>query len=114
MPLISRISGIFIIGVGIFIFTGRFSTLNSFFLKSGYAIASWSTSGGPQVRFLPALIFLIAAIFPLILHLIKKKQAFSPGIIVFSGIFLALALAQAAGILNCMDLLAGWFTFIGI
>jgi cytochrome c-type biogenesis protein len=114
MPLISRISGVFIIGIGIFIFTGRFSTLNSFFLKSGYAIASWSKSGAPQVQFLPALAFLIIALFPLILHLIKGKQIFSRGIIVFSGIFLALAFAQASGILNCMNLLTGWLTFIGI
>jgi cytochrome c-type biogenesis protein len=114
MPLVSRISGVFIIGIGIFIFTGRFSTLNSFFLKSGYALASWSESGGPQVRFLPALAFLIIALFPPALRLIKKKHIFSRGIIVFSGIFLILALVQAAGILNCMDLLAGWFMFIGV
>ncbi|MDR2095669.1 MAG: cytochrome c biogenesis protein CcdA [Treponema sp.] len=114
LPLISRISGVFIIGIGIFIFTGRFSALNSFFLKSGYALASWSKSGGPHVRFLPALVFLIIALFPPVLRIIKKRPVFSYGIIVFSGLFLILAIAQAANILNCMDLLAGWFMFIGV
>ncbi|MDR1903799.1 MAG: cytochrome c biogenesis protein CcdA [Treponema sp.] len=114
VPLISRISGVFIIGVGIFIFTGRFSALSSFFLRNGYAIASWSKSGGPQARFLPALIFLIIALLPPVLRAIKKRPVFSRGIIVASGIFLALAITQAAGILNCMELLARWFMFIGV
>jgi cytochrome c-type biogenesis protein len=112
--VMQRISGIFLIAIGLFMMLGRFKTLTPFFLKQGYAIAAWTQNGGLAIRLVPAIVFLAIALFPIIIKLIKQKYIFSPGTLVFSGIFLALTILQAAGIINCLDLVSRWMSYIGV
>jgi cytochrome c-type biogenesis protein len=133
VSLIQRISGVFLIGIGLFMMSGRFKTLNGFFLKNGQRLAALAERGGPLPRFLPALVFFLAAL-PFAAAAIKggrekgpeglsgspggPKQAPRrlprPGPIVFSALFLALAILQAAGLIQILALAARWFSFAGI
>jgi cytochrome c-type biogenesis protein len=113
-PVIQKISGVFITAIGIFIMTGRFKTLNSFFLKAGFSLSAWARSGGQGARFIPAIIFFITALLPPLIRLIRKRTTLSRGICIFSGLFLALSLLQAAGLVSCLELLSRWFMYIGI
>jgi cytochrome c-type biogenesis protein len=113
LPVIKTISGVFLIFMGLFIMTGRFRLLSAFFLKTGYTLSRWASSGGAAVRFLPALIFLFIAALPFVVRLLKKKKLFAPAPAIFSGIFLCLAILQAAGLINSAALLASWFLYTG-
>jgi cytochrome c-type biogenesis protein len=112
--LIQRISGIFLIGIGLFMMLGRFKTLNSFFLKNGLRLAALAESGGPLPRFLPALVFFLAALALFTAAVKKKPPPLRPGSFIFPALFLILAALQAAGLLQVLDLAARWLTFAGI
>jgi cytochrome c-type biogenesis protein len=114
IPLIRKISGIFLIFIGLFIISGRLRTLNSFFLKSGYALADWSRSGSLLVRLLPAAVFFLIALLPPLRRLVKKQSLPSPGLFIVCGIFFLLGAAQTAGLINCAKIIGGWFLYQGI
>jgi cytochrome c-type biogenesis protein len=111
LPLIKRISGIFLIGIGIFILLNQYQRLNIFMLKSEYAFSAWAKTGGLPVRVLPAILFFIIAVLPPALRLIKKRPLRVWPLIVFSGIFSILGIAQAAGILDSADLFSRWLLY---
>jgi cytochrome c-type biogenesis protein len=113
-PVIQKISGLFLIAMGIFMTLGRFKTLNSFFMKTGYSLAVLARNGGRPGRIIPALFFLLIALMPPLFRVIGKKPLLSPGLWVFSGLFTVLAVLQGTGLINCPELLAQWFMFIGI
>jgi cytochrome c-type biogenesis protein len=134
--LIQRISGVFLIGIGLFMMPGRFKTLNGFFLKNGLRLAALAERGGPLPRLLPALVFFLVALVPFTAAAIKGRQGKRsegpsggipeqgaeniprrpprPGPLVFSALFLALAILQAAGLIQILALAARWFSFAGI
>jgi cytochrome c-type biogenesis protein len=137
VSLIQRISGVFLIGIGLFMMLGRFKTLNGFFLKNGQRLAALAERGGALPRFLPALVFFLAALVPFLAAAAggKRKETPSggaspgvpeqgrgnvsrrlprPGQIVFSAVFLVLAILQAAGLIQILTLAARWFAFTGI
>jgi hypothetical protein len=93
---------------------GRFFLLNSFFQKNGYRLAQWAQGGSLSVRLIPALLFLLVAALPFIIRLIKKKKLLAPLPVIYLVVFLFLAAANAAGIINCMDYLSRWFAYSGI
>ncbi|MDR2484193.1 MAG: cytochrome c biogenesis protein CcdA [Treponema sp.] len=107
-----KISGIFIIGIGVFIMLGRFKYLNAFFLRTGYALGEWAGNGA--VRLIPAIIFFIAALIPLVYRMVRNIKAFSWVSVVFCGICMFLSMAQIVGLINCVEILSRWFTFIGV
>jgi cytochrome c-type biogenesis protein len=88
-------------------------------MKSQWTFIDWAQSGEPLVRVLPALLFFIIAVLPLAIQLLRKKLLgttypgrFEAGLlIIFSGIFVILGIAQAAGILDSADLLARWLIY---
>jgi cytochrome c-type biogenesis protein len=110
LPFIPKVSGVFVIAMGVFIMTGRFSAMSGFFLKNGYALGRWAESGDPAVRFLPAAVFLLAGILPPLISGIKKHSIKS-SVIVCSAVFAVLAIGQAAGLLNCIGLISRWLVF---
>jgi cytochrome c-type biogenesis protein len=112
MPWIQKISGVFIIGIGIFVMLGRFKTLSGLFLRAGYILVD--LNGNPAAAAAPVLMFSLIALLPLFVRLIQRKPPFSRGSVLFSGFFLLLALFQAAGLINCLDILSRWFMYIGI
>ncbi|MDR1596951.1 MAG: cytochrome c biogenesis protein CcdA, partial [Treponema sp.] len=134
-PLIQRICGLFLTGIGLFMMLGRFKTLNGFFLKNGQRLAALADQGGLLPRFLPALFFFLAALIPFIAAAAKGRRAEAssggappggpeqgpgkvPGIrpapVIVSAVFLALAILQAAGLIQILALAARWFAFAGI
>ena len=111
LPLIQRLSGVLLIILGIFILLGRYQALNIFLIKSEYTFIGWALGGGPWVRFGPALLFFLLALFPIILRALRKKPLVSPGPLIFSGIAAALAVLQIAGLMDAAGLLAQWFLY---
>jgi cytochrome c-type biogenesis protein len=111
LPLIQRLSGILLLILGICILLGRYQALNSFLIKSEYTFIDWALEGGLRTRFAPALFFFFLALFPIILRAFRKKPLLSWGLLVFSGIFAALATLQAAGHIDTAGILAQWFLY---
>jgi cytochrome c-type biogenesis protein len=114
LPSVRIISGIFLIIIGLLMAFGRFFVLNAFFLKNGYLLSLWAQGGSPGVRLIPALVFLLIAALPFINRLTKKKKLLAPVPVICSGIFLFLAIANAAGFINSVDYLSRWFAYSGI
>jgi cytochrome c-type biogenesis protein len=115
LPLIKRISGIFLIGIGIFILLGQYQQLNIFLMKSEYAFSVWAKNGGLPVRLLPAALFFLIAALPPVLQLRQnggKVPARRPWLrILFSGAFGILGILQIAGILDSAGLLSRWLLY---
>jgi cytochrome c-type biogenesis protein len=113
-PVIQKISGLFLIAIGVFMMLGRFKTLNSLLLKTGSSLAWLAREGLWTARLIPAAVFFAAALLPPLIRLAQKRRVFSPGLCVFSGLLLILALLQGAGLINCLDLLSRWFMYAGL
>jgi cytochrome c-type biogenesis protein len=112
LPRIRRICGVFLIGMGLLIFLGRFPWLNSLFMQGEYAFTGWVREGGSPVRLIPALLFFLAAALIPVFRLLGKKSPFGRGPLVFFCLFCVLGVLQAAGIINCAGLLARWFLYL--
>jgi cytochrome c-type biogenesis protein len=108
LPLIQRLSGILLIFIGLFILFGRYQALNILLIKSEYTFIDWVRKGGPWVRFVPAFLFFFIAALPLIVHGLRHP---SRRLLVFSGIFMVLAILQALGFLDSAGLLSQWFIY---
>jgi cytochrome c-type biogenesis protein len=112
LPVIHRISGIFLIVLGFLIMLGRFQMLTSIIQQYSYEFVQWSQSGSIWLRFIPAgCFFVISMLPPVVIKLIRKQKSFSRGIIIFSSIFLMLCILQIAGIINTIDILAKWIVY---
>jgi cytochrome c-type biogenesis protein len=111
LPLIRNISGILLIIIGFLILLGRFQVFNIFVLKTQYRFIDWVEADGFLVRFIPALILLIAALLPLVILFVKKRLVISPKLIP-CGIFFILALLQVMRLLNCAKLFADWLIYL--
>jgi cytochrome c-type biogenesis protein len=115
LPLIKRISGIFLIGIGVFILLGQYQQLNIFLMKNEYAFSVWAKNGGLPVRLLPAALFFLIAALPPVLQLRKnggETPARRPWLrIIFSGVFGTLGILQIAGTLDSAKLLARWLLY---
>jgi cytochrome c-type biogenesis protein len=114
MTAIRIISGIFLVVIGALMAAGRFFLLNSFFQKNGYLLSRWAQGGTPGVYLLPAIIFLLIALLPIVIRLIRKKKIISTGIIIWASIFAVLAVSNGTGVINCLDYIARWLSFAGI
>jgi cytochrome c-type biogenesis protein len=126
LPWIRRISGIFLLGIGLLILLGQYQRLNIFLMKSEYAFSLWAKSGSILVRLIPAILFFLIAALPPALGFLKRRNPRAnpqkagagetppcgswPGII-FSGAFSLLGIVQAAGILDSAGLLARWLLY---
>ncbi|MDR0709020.1 MAG: cytochrome c biogenesis protein CcdA [Spirochaetaceae bacterium] len=114
LPVIRIISGVFLVAAGLLMAFGRFFLLNSFFQMNAYRLSVWAQSGSPAVRLVPALIFLAFSALPFIIALIRRKRPLAPLPVICSLVFLFLAGASAAGIINCADYLSRWLGYSGI
>ncbi|MDR0643733.1 MAG: cytochrome c biogenesis protein CcdA [Treponema sp.] len=114
IPVFHVISGVLVVGIGIFMFFGRFVLLNALFFKLGYALAKWADAGTFGVRLIPALIFLFLALIPVVVTIVCKKPLVKRPIVIFSAICLVIATFNLLGIINCAALFSKWLVFIGI
>ncbi|MDR1238760.1 MAG: cytochrome c biogenesis protein CcdA [Treponema sp.] len=113
-PVIQKTSGLFLIAIGVFMMLGRFKTLNGLLIRAGYSLEALSQNGGWPARIVPALIFFLIALIPALYRLIRKRPLRGAGLLVFSGLFLALALLQAAGFFNSLAVLSRWLLYAGL
>jgi cytochrome c-type biogenesis protein len=113
-PVIQKISGLFLILVGLFMMLGRFKTLNGFLLKTGFMLAALVQDGGWPVRIVPALVFILIALAPPLVRFFRKRPVFSPGLGICSGLFALLALLQLTGLFNLLELISRWFLYTGL
>jgi cytochrome c-type biogenesis protein len=114
MPAVKTISGVFLIAIGVMMAFGRLTVLNAFFQKNGYALSKWAQSGGIGVQLIPGFFFLLLALLPFVVELIRKRRAPGIGFFIWSLGFLALAGANATGLINCAAFISRWFSFSGI
>ncbi|MDR0784646.1 MAG: cytochrome c biogenesis protein CcdA [Treponema sp.] len=114
IPTLRVISGILVVGVGIFMFLGRFVLLNALLFKGGYALAKWAESGTFGVRLFPALIFLFLALIPFVINTARKKPLLKRSVVIFSMVCLVITTLNLIGIINCAALFSKWMAFIGI
>jgi cytochrome c-type biogenesis protein len=112
--VIQKVSGIFLIAIGVFMMLGRFKTLNGVLLRAGYSLEALSQNGGWPPRIIPALIFFLFALIPALYFLIRKRPLLRLSLFVFSGLFLVLALLQLAGLLDSLAVLSRWFLYAGV
>jgi cytochrome c-type biogenesis protein len=111
LPLIQRISGFFLISIGLFMLLGRYQALFIVLMKNQWAFIDWAQSGEPLVKVLPALLFFsIAALLPAV-QLLREKTLCSPVLIIFSCVFVIFGIVQATGILDSAGLLARWLIY---
>jgi cytochrome c-type biogenesis protein len=113
-PVIQKISGLFLIAIGVFMMLGRFKTLNAVLIKAGYSLEALSQAGGRAARLVPALVFFLLALIPALYRLLRKQPPRRRGAFVFSGLFLVLALLQAAGLIDSLALLSRWLRYAGV
>jgi cytochrome c-type biogenesis protein len=113
-PAIQKISGLFLILIGLLMMLGRFKTLNGFFLKTGSALAGLARNGGRPARIVPALVFFLTALAPPLFRLFRKRPLLSRNLCIFSGLFTVLAVLQGAGVINCLEFLSRWFLYAGL
>jgi cytochrome c-type biogenesis protein len=114
MPVIQKISGVFIIAIGVLMMLGRFKTLSGFLLKTGSSLAKLAQEGAWTARVIPAAAFFVIALIPPLVRLARRRRVFSRGICIFSGLFTVLALLQAAGLVNFLEILSRWFMYAGV
>lgn len=114
LPLIQKVSGIFLVFTGFFILTGRFKTLTSFFQKNGFLLAAWAEKGGPSARLVPGILLLAAALLPPALFVLKKKRRPPLLLLAACGLLLLTAAAQCAGLIDFLGLLSAWFLYQGV
>jgi cytochrome c-type biogenesis protein len=128
LPALRVISGLFLIGISVLMLSGRFLLLNMFFQKSAFSIGQWAQSGGLSVRLGPALFFLLVGVLPLAAAFIRSvrrradarqraekpcaKSRVSAAALLWAGLWTALALSNAAGLINVMRSLSAWLSTV--
>jgi cytochrome c-type biogenesis protein len=111
LPWIRRISGLFLIGMGLLIFFDRFQSLNNFFMRGEYRFTGWALGGSPSVRLIPGFLFFFIALLIPVCRILRRKPPLAWGPGVFFGLFCILGILQTAGFLDCAGLLARWLLF---
>jgi cytochrome c-type biogenesis protein len=109
--LIQRLSGLFLIGLGLLMLLDRFQGLNTYFIQGEYGFIRWARGGSPWVRIVPAFLFFIPALLLTLSRLRRGKPLFAPLPVILLCLLCALGTLQIAGLLDCAGLLARWFVF---
>jgi len=125
LNIIKSVSGIFLIMIGILIFSGNLARLNIFFFNMARNLESWSQENplGPRILFgISFLILPITMIFFYIKHILMIKKSSNLKIkdfilpvrltIIIS--FISLSALSFSGILDISKIVVSWFVFQGI
>ena len=123
-------SGIFLISIGILIFSGRLSRINIFLFRISNGLESLNEEFPIGTAVISGLIFLIPAVFigiSFVKHLIHRSQAVEPemeskriklkfptGRFVFTIAFLLISVLVFIGVLDIGSLISNWLTFQGL
>jgi cytochrome c-type biogenesis protein len=115
LPAVRVISGIFLVGIGLLILSGRIQTITFTFAQAAIGLRTWNMAAPVPVRLGGGLLFMATA-FVILIPFIKrsirngteKKLQISKITIGFSVFFTLMALAHILGIFNLADFFAGW------
>ncbi|MDR3274047.1 MAG: cytochrome c biogenesis protein CcdA, partial [Puniceicoccales bacterium] len=110
LPLIHKVSGIFLIVLGILIMFGRFQMINIAVQRYSNLFVEWAHGESVALRLIPAALFLACSFIPLLLRWFRKKRP-STRLFVISGVFLALGILQLTGFIQITRLLADWIVY---
>jgi cytochrome c-type biogenesis protein len=110
LPLIHKVSGIFLIILGLLIMFGRFQMINIAIQRYSNLFIAWAHGESAALRLIPAALFLVCSFVPLLLRWFRKKRP-SMRLFVVSGVFLALGILQLTGFIQITRLLADWIVY---
>jgi cytochrome c-type biogenesis protein len=121
LPLIRIVSGIFLVGIGLLILSGRIAAITFSLALAAETLRTWSISsplavhlGGAGLLFGMAFIILV----PFISKSLKNKQAavmpVSRVTIVCSVVLVLLGFLHMAAVFNLAEIIAGWLSFAGL
>ena len=111
IPVIHKISGIFLILLGLLIMFGRFQVLNIAIQRYSTIFVAWVRGESALVRLIPAVLFCLCSLLPLLGHWLGHKKRPPARLIVISGVFLALGILQITGLIQATQLLADWIVY---
>ncbi|GMO39900.1 MAG: cytochrome c biogenesis protein CcdA [Termitinemataceae bacterium] len=114
MNTIRIISGIFLIMIGLLMASNRFAMLNTFFFKAGYTLEKLIKQDAAGVHIVPAVIFFVIAIIPVVIAAIRKQKLIKAKLIVPFTVFFILAIINLTGLINIASLVSIWLTFSGL
>lgn len=120
LPVIRIVSGIFLVGIGLLILSGRIQTITFSFFQAAVGLRLWNQTSPVLVRFLGGLLFLtiaFAVLIPFIRRSIREssgqKLQISKFLIGFSVVFTLLGFAHIFGLFNIAEFFAGWLEYGG-
>jgi len=108
-------SGVFLVGIGLLILSGRIQTLTFSVTQAAISLQAWNSFSPLSVRIWGGLLFLVlafAVLIPFIIrsvkHMRESAMRISPVTAVISIILLLLALLHLGGVINLATILAAW------
>jgi cytochrome c-type biogenesis protein len=117
LPLIRMVSGIFLVGMGLFILSGRIATINFYLMMLAGSLKKWKTASALTFNLTGAFIFFglsFLILIPFLKRSLKnreeKKLQISMPVICFSIVFLLLGILQLFGVFNFLDVIASWLS----
>ena len=111
-------SGIFLIFVGILIFTGRLTRINIFLFRMASGLETLNAEHPLRITITSGVMFLVPAVLigmSFVKRIIRKRQTgFTKIRFIITLIFLLLSLLSFTGVLDIGSLLNSWLTFQGL
>jgi cytochrome c-type biogenesis protein len=111
LPVIHKVSGVFLILLGLLIMFGRFQVLNIAIQRYSNMFVAWARGESALVRLIPAVLFCVCALAPLLGHWLGHKKCPPARLIVISSVFLVLGILQISGLLQTTRLIADWIVY---
>jgi len=120
LPAIRIMSGIFLVGIGLLILSGRIQAITFSFTVAANNLRAWNQSSPVLVQLLGGL-FLLSIAFAVLIPFIKRslksnsvhELQISRFIIGFSVLFTLLGFSHIFGLFNLAEFFAGWLEFGG-
>jgi cytochrome c-type biogenesis protein len=114
LALIRKVSGVFLIAVGLLIALGRLQRFNIAIFGLAGRLQGWEAANPALARGASAALLALAAACGLWLALRRGRQAVRPLTLGAALLLAALAAATLAGLVNPLSFMASWLTYQGI
>jgi cytochrome c-type biogenesis protein len=111
LPFIQKISGAFLIVLGVWVMAGGFRTLNVRMMRYSNRFVIAAQEGSPAMMVIPAAIYLLIALLPPVIALFRRKKLLSLVSVIVCCLFSVLFVLQVTGVLNSTLLVARLIEF---
>ena len=116
---IKLVSGIFLIAIGLLIALGQFQRLNVVLPAAGNSLRRWREANPGTATTVMGIASLAVAVVPFLIGWIRSRRGkavhlLSPGRMVFSGLFITVAILELSGVIDLALLVSRWLAFQGI